>query len=136
MASTGIQRGGLAAIFVGGVKITHLTNVTLNLDLGVRDATSKDSVIFMDNLPGLASWSMDGEAWFAEDGTFNYEDLFDSQIARTQVTVLYSSAVTGDIEYSGTAIITNLSRTAALDSDNESYTVSLTGNGALAKATV
>ncbi len=135
-ASTGINRGGLSALYEGGVKITHLTNASFSIDLGVRDATSKDSSVWIDNLAGLGSWSMDGEAWFAENATEGYEELFDLMIARTAVTIKYSSAVADDIEYSGTGYITGLVRSSALDSDNESYTVTVTGTGALAKATI
>jgi len=136
MASTGINRGGLAAVYVASVKVTHSTNANLNIEMETRDMTTKDSATWKDTGEGYLSWSMDAEFYVAEDATEGFEELFDDIIARTAVTIKYSSAVSGDVEYRGSAFVTGLTRSAGLDGDNETYTVTFTGNGALSKATI
>jgi hypothetical protein len=48
---------------------------------------------------------------------------------------MISSAITGDKKYSGSALLTNLKRTAGLE-DNATFTVSFEGTGALTEATI
>lgn len=136
MASTGINRGGLAAIYVDSTKVAHSTNATLSIELGVRDATTKDSSVWVDNLEGLANWSVEGDFYFAEDAGEGFSELFSDLSGRTTVTVMYSTEVAGDNKYSGTAYVTSLSRSAGIDSDNETFSASFTGTGALTEATV
>jgi len=136
MASTGVNRGGLAAIYVADVKVAYSTSATLNIELGVRDITTKDSSTWIDQAEGLASWSMDCDNLFAEDAAEGFSDLFSDLSGRTSVTVMYSSEVTGDLDYSGTAYVTSLSRSSGLDSDSETYTASFTGTGSLTEAAV
>jgi len=104
--------------------------------MNTRDATTKDTATWEDKLEGLLNWTASGEFLFAEDATEGYEDLYDDMIARTTVTLLYSNANTGDVEYSGSAYITSLSRNGATDNDNESFSVTFEGTGALSKATI
>jgi len=134
-----INRGGLAALYNGTTKIADCTNATVSAELGLRDATTKDSSTWVDNLEGLASWSMTGEFYF-DEGTLGdddgADDLFTLLSGRTSLTAMYSPEVSGDSKYSGTGYVTSWSKTSGIDSDNESYSITITGTGALTQATV
>lgn len=135
MPSTGINNGTLLTIYVGGTAVAHSTSASLSLNMSTRDATTKSSSGWSDKLEGVRDWSMSGECFFAEDAAYGYEDIFDLVNGRTTATVKYSSSVTGDKEYTGTAYFTSLERTAPTE-DSETYSFSLEGTGALAKATI
>jgi TP901-1 family phage major tail protein len=135
MATTGIPNGTLICIYIGGVKVSNLTTNSHSVQMATRDASTKDSAGWKAVLGGQLSWSASCEGYFAEDATYAYEDMFDSMTARTAVTVMISSAVTGDIKYSGSAYITALERTAGVE-DSVQFTCSLEGTGALSKATI
>ena len=132
------MRGGYCAIYIDTVKIAHSTNASFEMSMSTRDTTSKDVSGYETRAEGLLTWSMSGDFYFAEDAAAGagFEDLWDDMHARTSVTALYSNANTGDVEYSGTGWITSLSRSGGIDSDNESFSVSLEGTGAIAKATI
>jgi predicted secreted protein len=135
MPSTGVNNGTLVTVYVSGTKILCSTSATLNVEVGTRDASCKDSAGWTDNLPATKSWSIDAEALFKEDASYGFSELFALQIARTQVSVKYTSNVSGDEYFHGNAYITSLSRTAPLE-DNETYSCTFVGTGALTKATL
>jgi len=133
--TTGIMRGD-CAIYNNTAKVAHSVSATLDISMNTRDATTKDTTAWEDVLEGLLSWTASGEFYFAEDATEGYEDLYDDMILRNTVTVLYSNANSGDVEYSGSAYITSLSRNGATDNDNESFSVTFQGTGTLSKASI
>lgn len=135
MPSTGVLNGTTGVIQVGGTTVAHLKTNGFEISHAVRDATSKDSAGWTDNLEGLRSWTMSGECYFAEDAAYGYEDLFDAVNARTLLTIKLTTDVTGDMEYTGTAYVTSVSRTDP-NEESSSYSVSFTGSGAITKATV
>jgi TP901-1 family phage major tail protein len=135
MPSTGILNGTLAKIQVGGVVVAHLTSNSLQIDHSVRDASTKDSAGWKDSLEGQKAFSGSGEGYFAEDASYGFEDLWDALIARNQVTVTWTTDVTGDMEYSGSCYITSLSRTDGLE-ESSTFSVSFDGTGAITKAAV
>lgn len=136
MASTGINRGGLAAIYIAGVKVTHSTNATLSISQDVRDVTTKDTSRWKTNLEGLASWEMSGDFFFAENATEGFTHSFADVNTGAAVTVMWSSGISGDKTYSGSAYITSMSRTAGTDGDSETFSISFTGAGTLTEGTV
>jgi len=135
MASSGINNGTLIAVYVGGVKIAHLTSNDLSIEQALRDASTKDSGGWTANLPAMRSWSCSAEGLFAENAAFGFDELFAHINNRTSFAVLISSQVSGDKQYGGTAYLSNLSQSAPLE-DNQSFSVSITGSGALSETTV
>ena len=129
MASTGINNGTLFAIYIGGTKVSYLTSNNFSVNLATRNATTKDSAGWADNLEGVKSWTASGEGMFAENATLGFDDLFASLTARTVVAVVMKGAV-GDKQYAGNAYITALQRTSPTE-DSETYSATLTGTGAL-----
>lgn len=135
MASTGINNGTLFTIFIDGVAITHSTNHSMSLSQGLRDSSSKDSGGWKDNLPAQRSWTASGEAFFAEDSTTGFTDIFATINSRAAINFKWRTGVTGDIYYAGTAYITELSQEAPLE-DNQSFSYSMEGSGAMTEHTL
>lgn len=135
MASTGILNGTLCKIQVAGTTVAHLTSNGVSMSHSTREASTKDSAGWKDSLEGQKSWSMSGEGFFAEDASYGYEDLFTAYAARTAVVLTYTTDVSGDMEYSGSAYITALERTDGLE-ESTTFSISFEGTGAIAKAAV
>ncbi len=139
MATSGIKNGTLTAlyVFVNNVatKVAYLTNTEFSIEMATRDASNKDSAGWQDILEGQKSWSMSGDAQFAEDAAYGYDDLFTLLSNRTKVLVMVSSEVNGDKRYKGQGYITSLSRTAPTE-ESETYSISISGTGTLSQYTV
>lgn len=134
MATTGIVNGTKMLVYVGGVAVSHSTNFTLNLSMETRDATTKDSEGWRDILEGLRSWSIDGEAMFAFDGTKTFDDFFALYNGRTAATVKFSTEVSGDKYYTGSGYLSNLSQTAGVE-ESITYSFTFEGTGTLTEGT-
>lgn len=136
MAQTaGIINGTLIGIYVAGTKVANATSNDLDLSMALRETTNKDTSGYKTSLGGILSWTCSGEGFFAEDAAYGFDDLFAVWAARTAVTVMISSQVSGDKKYTGSALLINLKRTAPLEA-NTTFTVSFEGTGALTEATI
>lgn len=135
MASTGINNGTLTALYVGGTKIAHGTSNDFSIEHSPRDASTKDSGGYKDILEGQNSWSFSFDGMFAEDAAYGFADLFSVWEGRAAVTVRWSSAVSGDTYYEGSAYLTSLSRSAGLE-DSETFSASFEGTGGITDGTV
>jgi predicted secreted protein len=135
MASTGKMNGNALGIYFGGTLLTHALTHGESHSMSPIDVTTKDSASQEEVLAGLRGSELSASGYFAEDATYGYVDLYDLYAAGTAVTVLISSAVSGDVTYSYSAYITSLNRTAEHDSAI-GYEVSLKPTGAVTKATV
>jgi predicted secreted protein len=128
MATTGKENGTLIKIYVGATAIAHSTSCSLELAMATRDVTTKDSAGWKETGSGLRNWSMSGDYLFAEDAGYGFDDLFGLINARTLVTVVMSSAVSGDKKYNGSAYLTSVSREAPMEETvSGSYTFEGTG---------
>lgn len=135
MASTGKNNGTLIGLYVGGTKISHLTSNDFSVEHSTREASTKDSAGYREVLEGMRSASFSADGYFAEDATYGYEDLYDAWVARTALTVRWSSAVTGDQYYEATAYLTSLQTTAPLE-DTQTFSASFDITGTITKAAV
>ena len=135
MATTGKFNGTALLVYIDGVAIGDATTHTLNVSAAMIDATTKSSAGWKDVLPGLKEWSIDCDGFVAWDATEGVEDSFADLAARTRVTLKFSTEVTGDARFTGTAYITSCNVTAAVE-DVVSYTMSFDGDGALTLETV
>jgi predicted secreted protein len=134
MASTGIYNGTLIGIYVGGTLIAKSTSCSLEITQATRNTTTKDSNRWEEALSGLRSWNVSGDFLDAEDAAYRFDDLF-ALLNGTPVTVRMSSEVSGDKYYTGSAILTTLSREAPME-ENVSGAYAFKGTGALTEATV
>jgi predicted secreted protein len=134
MASTGVNNGTLIGIYIGGVKIAKSTNGSIEFKRATRNVTSKDSAGWMQKEFGLGEWSISGDFLDAEDSAYRFSDLYALLLNKTKVTVKFSSNVTGDKYYQGTALITSLSKQAPME-ENVAGAYTLEGDGAPSELT-
>ena len=112
--------------------VAHATSCSLSVNVDLRDSTTKSSGGWADNLGGLKSWEMSGDAFVDIAGPTgaDVEQLYTVLEARTAVTCTFG--LTGML-YTGTAIITSISIDAGVE-ENATFSISLTGTGALVQS--
>lgn len=141
MATTGLVNGTLIALYkdISGTKtkIANLTSTDFEITKDTIDATNKDGSNYKEFLVGLSSWTMSAEGIF-EDSTatgVTAEDLLDDMIAGAPITVYMTSDVSGDIQLSGSAVMTSFSWNAPVN-DVATFSCNLQGSGALTITTL
>lgn len=136
MASTGQSKGNEILVYVDGTAVGYARGGTLNINNDMLDATSKNSAGWKDTLPGLRSWTVEGDGLHLyDDATTGFSDLFALIDAKTQVSLKFTTAVSGDKYYTGNAYVTSIS----LETPNEdvsTFSFSFEGDGALAEVTL
>lgn len=142
MPTTGIVDGRLMRITLDTEKVIHSTSCSISINVEVRDTASKDIPNgWSDGETGTKSWTASCEGLFSWDDTIDAEarvdaeGLFDLITAGAKVALVMTTGVSGDVEYSGDAIITSLEKTFP-NNENSTYSLSLQGAGPLAKATI
>lgn len=144
-----IQNATNVALRVGdrtdGNTIAYATSASLSINMDLRDSTTKSSLGWQENLAGLKSWELSGDAFvdvsadtttgndpFKEgtevDSTLkNIGSLWATWLAGAAVTVAFGNETQ---EWYGSAIITSISIDSGVE-ENATYSISLTGTGAL-----
>lgn len=136
MASTKIN-GTKILVYSAGTAIGAATSHSLTIESDTMDVTTKDSAGWAEILPTLKSWSIDVEALLTFDETPKraYDYLYDAFIARTELTVKFSSEVSGEDKYYGQAYITSAPIEAPME-DKVTYSVTFQGTGALTRQVI
>lgn len=135
MATTGTFNGKLIGVYIDDVLIGCATSGTLRIEAESIDATCKDSDAWGSSIAGRRSWSMDVDALVKYDATEGLEQSIDNILADATVTLKWSTEVTGDVYYTGTAITTSVEINAP-NNEVASWSVSFAGQGAITKGTV
>lgn len=130
MATTGIMNGTLLGVYSAGTLIAHATEGSISLSMDTRDATTKDSSASRDLLEATKSGTISVSALYAEDAAYGVDDLMSSWAARTVLTIKFSTEVTGDHFWSGSAYVTSLEVNAGME-DNVSYSATFELSGAI-----
>lgn len=129
MPTTGKLLSDLYKITIGGTEITNLTSASVEWNTDTRDVTTKDSGGLSEILPTTYSSTMSFEAIVALDAAEGLEELYDDLKARTAVTVVMTTGVTGDVQWSSSGYLTALSMEAGTqDNVTMSGTITLTGD--------
>lgn len=140
MATTKQINTTLLAVYTGsspGVKITYQNDATLSVSHSPRDITTKDSAGWAEYLEGLRSWELSCGGQLSFDAASAPDDFFTSNIAtRTAATVYFTTNVTGDIVYSGSAWVTQLEQASPGQEETATFSLSFQGTGVLTKGTV
>lgn len=111
MQTVGKINATLITMTSGGVQLTHLTGVNLNLSHSPRDATSKDSAGDEEVLEGMKSGEFTADYWDADDATFGFIDLYTTFKNRTPTAVVLGTNVVGDSDFTAAkCYITSLTR--------------------------
>tara|TARA_R100001244_G_scaffold42085_2_gene38076 strand:- start:4683 stop:5117 length:435 start_codon:yes stop_codon:yes gene_type:complete len=123
-----------------GILVAYAQNGSLNLNLGLREITNKESSGWKESLEGLRDFSVDLDgayAWTDAAGsvlTNGADDVALANIitARTALTIKFGNvaAATGDTVYSGSVYLTSFSVSAGTE-DTATYSMSFEGTGAL-----
>tara|TARA_Y100000296_G_scaffold82252_1_gene111087 strand:- start:2586 stop:2996 length:411 start_codon:yes stop_codon:yes gene_type:complete len=130
MATTGKLNGTIMLLYVDGTAISSTTSHSLSYEMATRDATTKDSQGYEEVLESTRSWTIDFDGMEAFNDTYSYEELRSLISQRSQVTLLFSSQVSGDPQWSGAAYLTSVSLEAPLE-ETATYSGSFKGTGAL-----
>jgi len=133
----GLLQGTTMRIKKGTDTLFHETNATLDSTLDFKEVASKDTGGKIQT-PGSHSWNITCDKLIANDAGAAEADgleLFQDHLAKTLVTIEFSTSVSGDIVFSGQAYVSqcNISST-----NDEEVTGSFTflGSGDLTVGTV
>ena len=140
-----VIKGQNLRITVGGKCIAFATSCTVHTSLTLEDSSSKDSTnnFTMQECTGI-SWDMSCDALYSVDTDatgVNGINALDLVLAQQKVQVQFEQtegaqnrvAVSGAAIYSGSAWVNDISITAA-NRQNTTYSIQLTGDGALTKS--
>ena len=149
MAAT-IIKGDELMIFKGGSALAYATSHTLSITGNTIDVSSKDHGFWGASDIGNITWEATTECLYTDS---DYTALFNAMIAKTPVTIVFAKASnydgnglagvgssqvqswTAGAGFTGQAVITSL-EVNANTGENATYSVTLTGYGALTKQTV
>jgi predicted secreted protein len=135
MATTGKFNGTLLNVYLDNVIIGCATSSELSVNVDLADATCKDDGGWADHIHGLRDWSVSTDGLVSYNGTNNIGDLYTLLSGRTSVSLKFTTNVTGDLVFSGTASVASISVSAEMEAA-VTYSVEFTGKGPLTKATV
>ena len=135
MATTGIMNGTLLGVYSGSTLIAHATEGSISLSMDTRDATTKDSSGTRDILEATKSGTISVSALYAEDAAYGVDDLMGAWSSRSQITVKFSTEVSGDHYWSAAAYVTSLEINAGME-DNVSYSATFELTGTITYTTV
>ena len=134
MATSGVLNGSLMALYIGAVKVAHLTANGMSRTKEMRETTSKDSGKNKTFKYKRGSSQMSASAWFDFAAGYGFDDLFDAMDDETELTALLQTEVDGDSTYSATVLLSDLSADFP-DDENSSYSFTLQVSGDWTKST-
>mgnify|MGYP003147370469 CR=1 FL=1 len=146
MATAGIINGTDFGVYQGTTLVAYATSGSISINHSTRDISSKESLGWKEQMEGQRDWEVSVEglvAFLAAGGGAvggkTIDELLDDYMlgsaGRGSLTVMFSTEVTGDFKWSGTAWITSVSIDSP-NEDNTTYSVSFSGTGALTQAAV
>ena len=112
--------------------IAHATSASLSMTTDLRDSTTKSSSGFQENLGGLKSWEMSGDAFvdISSPTGADIESLWTVWNDRSVVSCTFGLS---GMTYTGNAIITSLSIDAGVE-ENATFSISLTGTAGISQS--
>tara|TARA_R110000787_G_scaffold66702_2_gene149751 strand:- start:142 stop:552 length:411 start_codon:yes stop_codon:yes gene_type:complete len=110
--------------------IAHCTSASISINMDLRDSTTKSSGGWQDNLGGLRSYELSGDAFVDIIEDTEKSDILELWTVWNQRTAVIVSFGIANMLYEGTALITSLSIDAGVE-ENATFSISLTGSGAL-----
>ncbi len=132
---------------VAGDTIGFATSASLSVNMDLRDSTTKSSQGWQENLGGLKSWEISGDAFvdlgsdptnandpWLSDSTTNktvkaVQTIYDLWVAGAAIEVAFGNS--GKHWY-GSGLITSLSIDAGVE-ENATYSITIQGTGALSE---
>ena len=105
-----------------------VTEWTLDIEDDMPDATGMDSAGWKEYIPGLKGWNATVALKYDDDDEAYFESGDDMNVGKEAVLILLTA--TGELSYTGTAIVKRVTPTVRVDGEVE-FTIQLTGTGAL-----
>jgi len=133
MATTGVFNGTNLILKIEDAALGHTTSCSLSLNNDLPEATTKDSSGFQEVIAGVMSGELSFDGLVAYDDTANAIELADYLLARTQLTCVFGTTVTGDAVYTAEGFLSSVEMSAEMESP-VSYSGSLTLTGAITKS--
>ena len=138
MASTGITNGTLISIYkviaTVNTKIANATSNDFTITKDMIETTNKDSAGAKEYIAGEYGYTMSVEGMFEEDASvgalISWKEIIADLMAGTEITIVMTSAITGDLKLSGAALFSDLKLTAPQNAVS-TFTASIQGTGAL-----
>lgn len=128
--------------YLGGVPVGHATTCTLDMTKETRQTVSKDNTSnWAESEGSTKSATLSFEGFYTLAATIGgvtvegADDLFDLFDGTDLIAWKFSDEETGNVEYSGNAIMTGLSFTAAVN-ENANHSSSLQVTGPVSKVTI
>lgn len=115
--------------------IAHCTSASISINMDLRDSTTKSSGGWQDNLGGLRSYELSGDAFVDIVEDTEKSDILELWTVWNQRTAVIVSFGIAGMLYEGTALITSLSIDAGVE-ENATFSISLTGSGALTQNSI
>ena len=127
----------LLGVYVEDTLVAAAQDVSVSMSVETIDVTTKDSAGYRELLGGLrtASFSVNGLIDYTEPTNESTADLATTLLARTAVTLKFSTEVTADQSVSAEAICTSLELSGGTE-DTATYSATFEATGTVTLATI
>lgn len=133
MATTGTFNGDLLLVTADGVEIAHTNDATLTVDINLPESTTKSSVGWKSHVKGQRSWRVSVTGLVDYSASVTPTTIFTHITARSSLTMVFSTAVSGDPVWTGTVDVSSLEMTGGHDAP-ASWSGTLEGTGSLVES--
>ncbi len=126
--------GDFIQVYVNGVVIANGTDCKISFKRANRETTTKDGGNNEQYEYTKGGWSVSGGYLHSEVAPLGTPNLFDIWLNRTKATIKFGSVTSGQIYYSGTALLESLDLSGP-QKDNVTGSYSFKGDGAASRTT-
>lgn len=132
-----IFNGTNLGVYIGGTLVAAATDCSLSLNMETIDITTKDSAGYRELLGGLRSGSIScsGLIDYQDASNKDITDLYDAWEARTELTLKFSSEISGDESYTANGYLTSLEQSGGTE-DTATYSATFELTGEVTEATI
>jgi TP901-1 family phage major tail protein len=132
-----IFNGTNLGVYIGGTLVAAATDCSLSLNMETIDITTKDSAGYRELLGGLRSGSIScsGLIDYQDASNKDITDLYDAWEGRTELTLKFSSEITGDESYTANGFLTSLEQSGGTE-DTATYSATFELTGEVTEATI
>ncbi|MCF0074030.1 phage tail protein [Dyadobacter sp. CY261] len=134
--------GTVQKIFVKGTpnkEIQHTMDISLAFNAADIPATDRDSGGYEEIIHGLRSYTAKATGrtnYATAAGKTGITELADAYLNRTFLTIVFTTALTGDISFEAQFMLTQFTPFSAAHEGEVTYSLDLKGNGPITKAVV
>ena len=126
--------GTLCAIISGSDRLLHIQNATMNVNVDLPDATTKESAGWAEHINGQRDWEISFDGAYDETGSgITADEILAAIIARSADTVMKftTDGTTGASGWTGNGTYRNFSLVGNKETP-ATFSASIKGNGPLA----